>query len=279
MAIRIDAHQHFWKYNTVDYGWMGPDMEILKKNYLPEDLLPLLQSTGINGTIAVQARQTLEETRWLLDLADDNPFIKGVVGWVDLSGENVAAQLTQFCGEPAFVGVRHVVHDEPDDRFMLRKEFLRGLGVLKEFKLTYDILIFPKHLPVAYEMIKKFPQQLFVVDHIAKPLIKGRQLSPWDEHIRQLASCQNVFCKISGMVTEADWKNWQFSDFEPYLDIILEAFGVERIMIGSDWPVCTVSAEYNKVLDIVLSYISKLTEFEQKKILGENALQFYHIYH
>ncbi|MBN2410185.1 amidohydrolase family protein [candidate division KSB1 bacterium] len=277
--MRIDAHQHFWNYNADDYGWIGGDMEILKKNYLPEDLLPLLQSNCMNGTIAVQARQTLEETRWLLDLANENPFIKGVVGWVDLSSPNVVEQLTQFCGDPAFVGVRHVVQDEPDLRFMLRREFLRGIEALREFKLTYDILIFPEHLPVAYEMVKKFPQQLFVVDHIAKPAIRDYQFSPWDEHIRLLASCPNVFCKISGMVTEADWNNWQYSDFEPYLDTILEAFGVDRIMIGSDWPVCTVSAPYDKVMQIVFLYIGKLTEFEQNKILGENGLTFYQIDH
>jgi len=277
MDIRIDAHQHFWKYNSAEYGWINPNMEKLKKNFLPEDLLPLLHASGIDGTIAVQARQSLEETHWLLDLADEYPFIKGVVGWVDLLNDNVAEQLTTFCGEPALVGIRHVVHDEPDDHFMLRKEFLSGIEVLKEFKLKYDILIFPKHLSVACEMAKKFPRQFFVVDHIAKPLIKESKLSPWDEQIKQLASCPNVFCKISGLVTEADWKNWKYSDFVPYMDIILNAFGVDRLMVGSDWPVCTVSAPYNKVMDIVFQYIRKLTAFEQKKILGENALKFYNI--
>jgi len=279
MAIRIDAHQHFWKYNTNDYGWMGPGMEILKKDYLPEDLRPVLQSTGMDGTIAVQARQTLEETRWLLELARNYPFIKGVVGWVDLSSDKAAEQLARFNKEPAFVGVRHVLHDEPDDRFMLREEFLRGIKALKDYKLTYDVLIFPKHVPVAYEMVKKIPQQPFVIDHIAKPFIKKRQLSPWDKDIKKLASCRNVYCKISGMVTEADWKSWQYSDFEPYLDIIFEAFGAERIMIGSDWPVCTVSAPYNKVMEIVFSYVGKLTATEQNRILGENAVKFYQIQH
>ncbi len=273
--MKLDAHQHFWQYNPEEYGWIGPDMAVLKQDRLPEDLLPLLQSAGLDGSIAVQARQSLAETAWLLELADRYPFIKGVVGWVDLCSPQVDQQLEQFSTHPKFRGVRHVVQDEPDDRFMLREDFLRGLGRLRRFGLTYDILIFPRHLPVAIEVVKKFPDQPFVLDHIAKPYIKDGRLSPWDADIRRLAEHPNVVCKVSGMVTEADWQDWQADDFYPYLDVVFDAFGPERLMFGSDWPVCTLAGSYRQVVDLLAGYTARLSPAEQAAVWGQTAQKFY----
>jgi len=273
--MRIDTHQHYWRYNPHDYGWMLPGMEILKKDHLPVDLLPLLKEVGIDGTVAVQARQTLEETRWLLDLADQYPFIKGVVGWVDLRSPELHEQLERFSSHPKLCGVRHVVHDEPDDRFMLREDFVRGIGMLADFGLTYDLLLFPQHLPVACELAGLFPEQPFVLDHISKPLIKDGVLEPWATDLRRLAAFPNVTCKVSGMVTEADWQAWKPEDFAPYLDVVFEAFGIQRVMIGSDWPVCTVAGTYPQVMQVALDYVAQLSEAEQADVLGNNAIRFY----
>lgn len=275
--MRIDTHQHYWRYNPREYGWMLPGMEILKRDHLPDDLLPLLRAAAIDSTVAVQARQILDETRWLLELAAQYPFIKGVVGWVDLLSPQLREQLEQFAPDPKLCGVRHVVHDEPDDQFMLGEDFVRGIGLLAEFDLTYDLLLFPKHLPVACELVSMFPEQPFVLDHIAKPFIKTGQVSPWDADLRRLAAVPNVFCKVSGMVTEADWKAWKPADFRPYLDIVFEAFGTKRVMLGSDWPVCTVAGTYPEVMQLAFDYVAQLSETEQANVLGNNAISFYGI--
>lgn len=275
--MNIDAHQHFWRYDPQEYGWIGPEMALLRKDHLPDDLLPTLTSAGIDATVAVQARQTLEETRWLLELADQHDFIKGVVGWVDLRSPQLREQLERFSRHPKFRGVRHVVQDEPDDQFMLREDFIRGLKMLAGFGLAFDILIFPRHLPVAYELVSRFPEQRFVLDHIAKPFIKTGGVAPWDAEMRRLAGFPNVFCKVSGMVTEAGWKAWKPADFRPYLDVIFEAFSPRRIMFGSDWPVCTVAASYAEVLSIVRDYIQPCSSGERALVLGENARTFYRI--
>ena len=273
--MKIDAHQHFWAYNANDYGWMGPGMEILKKNHLPDHLQPLLEKTGIEGTVAVQARQIIEETHWLLELAGQYPFIKGVVGWVDLRSPQLDEQLTLFKAQPKFRGVRHIIHDEPDDAFMLRNNFIRGIGILADFDLTYDLLLFPKHLPAAYELVSRFPAQPFVLDHLAKPLIKDGIREPWATDLRRLAENPNVYCKVSGMVTEADWHAWQPTDFQPYLDIVFEAFGSERVMLGSDWPVCTVAGSYADIVSIIVDYIQQFSADEQAGVLGRNTIKFY----
>ena len=275
--MKIDTHQHFWKYNERDYGWMGSGMEKLKRDHLPGDLAPLLKKTGIDGTISVQARQCLEETEWLLRLADENSFIKGVVGWVDLRSPQLELQLQRFCYHPRLRGVRHVVHDEPDDQFMMRDDFVRGIGKLNRYGLTYDLLLFPKHLPVACELVFKFPEQVFVLDHISKPLIKDGKIEPWKTDIQRLASFRNVSCKISGMVTEADWHKWKPEDFKPYMDIVLEAFGPDRVMLGSDWPVCTVAGEYDEAVQIVADYVSQLSADEREAIWAENAKRIYQV--
>ena len=273
--MRIDAHQHFWRYNTDEYGWIDDSMAGLRRDFLPEDLKKEMEAAGFDGAVAIQARQTLEETRWLLELAASSSHVLGVVGWVDLRSPNVRSQLAEFAGKPKFLGVRHIVQSEPDDRFLLQPEFLRGIAALEEFDLTYDILIYPKHLPVAAELAKRFPRQRFVLDHVAKPLIKSGSLQPWQSGIRELAQNTNVFCKLSGLVTEADWKNWKASDFDPYLDVALESFSRDRLMIGSDWPVCTVAGSYSQVMGIVVEYLGKYPNDVREAILGGNAARFW----
>jgi L-fuconolactonase len=275
--MRLDAHQHFWHYDPAGYAWIANNMEVLKHDFLPRDLEPLLASIKFDGCIVVQARQNLEETRWLLALAEQHAFIKGVVGWVDLRSDRLPAQLERFACHPKLVGVRHVVHDEADDNFMLKTEFRHGIAQLSDFNLTYDLLLFPKHLPVAVQLVREFPKQPFVLDHIAKPHIVEGRMSPWREDLRALADFPNVFCKLSGMVTEAKWSDWRPDDFHRYLDVVLEAFGPSRLMIGSDWPVCTLSGDYESVMKIVIEYLQRLSAAEQAAVLGGNCARFYQI--
>jgi L-fuconolactonase len=275
--MKIDAHQHFWKYNSTEYAWIPDSMKVLRRDFLPEDLLKELKKTGFEGSVAVQARQTLEETRWLLKLADEFNFIKGVVGWIDLCSPGAADQLSEFSSHRKFAGVRHVLQDEPDDQFMLRENFLKGIGLLREYDLVYEILIFPKHLPYAASLVEKFPGQKFVLDHIAKPLIKDKSVSPWKEGIRELALHPNVYCKLSGMVTEASRTNRKKDDFTPYLDVVFDSFGPSRLMIGSDWPVCTVVSDYQEVMRIVIDYIGKRSQKDLELVLGRNAEIIYNL--
>ena len=275
--MRIDAHQHFWNYEPAQYPWIRPHWPI-RRSFLPPDLQPLLAHAKLYGCVAVQARQTLEESRWLLSLTTQHPFIKGVVGWVDLRSEHVADQLAQLRRHPRLVGVRHIVQNEPDDSFMLRPDFLRGIGALQAFALVYDILIFARQLPAAIQLVRRFPHQRFVLDHIAKPEIAVQRLSPWAEHIRQLAQYPNVVCKVSGMVTEADWKNWAPGHFRPYLDTIFEAFGPARLMYGSDWPVCLLAASYPRVYDLAADYCARLSSGEQELVFGGTAQRFYRLH-
>jgi L-fuconolactonase len=273
--VRIDTHQHFWSYGPREYAWMGPGMEALRRDYLPPDLAPLLEASNIDGTIAVQARPTLEESAWLLKLADQYPFILGVVGWVDLCRARADEELAKFSCHPRFRGVRHLVQDEPDDQFLLRDDFRRGISELQKYGLTYDLLLFPRHLPFAFDLATRFPEQPFVVDHLSKPLIKARQLEPWASDIRRLGALPNVYCKISGMVTEADWQRWKPVDFTPFLDVVLECFGTKRLMVGSDWPVCTLAASYAQVMQLAADYLRKLSKDEQAAVWGKNAMRFY----
>jgi len=273
----IDSHHHLWKYNAADYGWMDDTMAILKQDYLPADLEKQLSGSNVTDTIVVQARQTLEETRWLLKLAKENSFIRGVVGWVDLRSDSLTDELNEFSDETKLVGVRHVIHDEADDDFMLRPAFIRGIEKLLKYKLTYDLLLFPKHLKKAVELVSIFPEQKFVLDHISKPFIKSGILGLWQDDIAALAAQPNVWCKISGMVTEADIKNWKYEDFIPYLDIVVEAFGTDRIMLGSDWPVCLQAGEYKAVMEIGQKYFEKFNSNEKKKIFADNCVQFYNL--
>ncbi len=275
--IKIDSHQHFWQYNPAEHTWMTDQMTGLKKDFLPEDLAPLLDQIQFDGCISVQARQSTAETNWLLKLADEYDFIKGVVGWLDLCSPTIENTLASYSNRKKLVGLRHVVHDEPDDHFMLRPAFLNGIAALAEFNLTYDLLLFPKHIPVALELVKKFPDQAFVVDHIAKPIIANAEFSPWKEDLKELAKHPNVFCKLSGMVTEAKWRDWHEHDFSPYLDIVTESFGAGRLMIGSDWPVCTLSAGYAETMKIVTDFTNQFSPDIREDILGGNSCMFYNI--
>ena len=272
--MRIDSHQHFWRFNPADYGWMQPDWPI-RRDFLPADLEPELRAWNFDGCVAVQARQNLEESRWLLKLAEQAPIIRGVVGWVDLCSSNVAKELEEFAQHPKFVGVRHVVQDEPDDDFMLREDFQRGIAVLRNFGLTYDLLVFPWQLPAAIALAQKFPEQPFVLDHLAKPPIKCGELSPWREQIEKLANLPNVMCKVSGMVTEANWEDWRADDFKPYLNTVFDAFGPERLMFGSDWPVCLLAGGYEDVVRLVENYIGRFDANAEAKVFGDNAASFY----
>jgi L-fuconolactonase len=272
----LDSHQHFWRYDAAQYPWI-PQGSPLHRDWLPDDLAPHLAAAKLDGCIAVQARQTIEESRWLLELADRAPIIRGVVGWVDLRSEKVVGQLAELARHPKFRGVRHVVQDEPDPNFMVGEAFQRGIGQLHEFGLTYDILIFPKQLPAAIELARKFPNQPFVLDHIAKPPIKAAALSPWREKIRVLAAMPHVSCKVSGLVTEADHAAWKADDFKPYLDVVFEAFGEERLMFGSDWPVCLLAGSYARVFALVDDYARQLGASARSKLFGRNCARFYGI--
>lgn len=276
-TVRIDAHQHFWKYNKEEYGWIDDSMSILRRDFLPQDLVLELRENTIDFTVAIQARQSLQESNWLIELAEQNGFIKGVVGWVDLRNDFVERDIENLCQHKKFKGVRHIHQDEEDSLFMFRKDFLAGINKLKKFGLTYDILIFPRQIKYVTELVNKFPDQLFVVDHIAKPFIKKGQLQPWKDYMHQLAKADNVYCKLSGMVTEASWDRWKSEDFVPYIEAILEMFGPARLMFGSDWPVSTVAARYEEVLCIVTNLISSLSDNEQARIMGLNAVDFYNL--
>ena len=275
--MNIDAHQHFWHYSPTAYDWIDETMAVLQQDFLPEQLEPLLHQAGFSGSVAVQALQTEAETGFLLNLAAQHDFIKGVVGWTDLQAADVESRLAHLAQKPKLKGLRHVVQAEPDKRFLLRPAFLRGISFLRQFNLTYDILIYPKHLPVATEFVAKFPDQPFVLDHIAKPFIKAQQLAPWSQHIRELAQHPQVYCKLSGLVTEADWHHWQPDHFKPYLEVVTEAFGPDRLMIGSDWPVCTLAGTYPDVMNLVKEYLNQFSKADQEKIMGGNAIRFYNL--
>jgi L-fuconolactonase len=273
--MHIDAHQHFWVYDPREYGWIDDSMAELRRDFLPHDLKPELDRAGFQGSVAVQARQTIEETRWLLQLAASSPFILGVVGWVDLQSPDIRSQLQEFGGNPKLVGVRHVVQSGPDERFMLRPEFLRGVAALEQFDLAYDILIYTKHLKVAAEFVRQFPRQRFVLDHLAKPPIISGDLQPWTRGIEELAAFPNVMCKLSGMVTEADWQHWKPDHMAPYLDVAFKCFGPERLMIGSDWPVCAVAAPHSRVMSVVKDYLTGFSDADRQAVLGGNAQRFW----
>ena len=275
--MHIDAHQHYWIYSAEEYGWIDESMAALRRDFLPEDLSPELERNGFDGSVVVQVRQTLDETRWLLELADRSPTIVGVVGWVDLCSPACRSQLEALSRHPKLVGIRHIVQSEPDDRFLLREDFLRGIALLEQFDLAYDILIYTRHLPVAAEFVARFPRQRFVLDHLAKPPIKNHEIDTWAEGIRRLAAFPNVFCKLSGLVTEADWVGWEPEDIHPYLDVAFEAFSPARLMIGSDWPVCLVASPYGRATDVIKNYLQRYSSDVREAVLGGNAQQFWRL--
>jgi L-fuconolactonase len=274
--VRIDAHQHFWKYDPVQHSWINDEMWVIRRDYAPTDLLPLLQAAGMDGCVTVQVNQSEEENEELLELAARHDFIKGVVGWVDLRNPAVEERLESYRAKPKIKGFRHILQGERDRALMLKPGFKRGIGLLKKFGYTYDILIFPDQLGYTRDFVASFPDQPFIIDHIAKPYIKDRYITEeWKDAIRAVAACPNVSCKISGMVTEADWKNWKPEHFKPYLDTVVEAFGPRRIVFGSDWPVCLVAAAYSQVLAVVEDYFSTFSADERAAFFGRNAAEFY----
>ena len=250
-------------------------MAALRRDFLPVDLAPEMARTGIEGCVAVQARQSLEETRWLLELAAVHPFIAGVVGWVDLQAGDVRAQVDALPSRAKLVGVRHIVQTEADDRFLLTPAFCRGVSMLAELELAYDILIYPRHLGVAAEFVSRFPGQRFVVDHMAKPEIRRGEIHRWERGIRALAEFPHVSCKVSGLVTEARWTQWTEQDLRPYLDVVFDSFGPSRLIAGSDWPVCTVAADYSRTIGVLAHYLSDKPERDRAAVMGGNAMAFY----
>jgi L-fuconolactonase len=272
--MKIDAHQHFWQYSPETHPWIDDSMAALQRDFLPEHLAPLLAAAGFDGCIAVQAQQDEAETRWLLELSDQHDFIRGVVGWVDLRTDDVRDRLRALAAHPRLRGIRYVVQDEPDG-FTAREDFRRGIAALAEFGLTYDILTYARQLTEAVDLTIAFPDQPFVLDHIGKPDIRGGAFDAWARGIAALSRQRNVWCKLSGMVTEADWAAWSPEDLAPYIDTIFDWFGPERTMIGSDWPVCTLAGDYATVLSIAFDRIARLAPEAQSAVLGGNAERFY----
>jgi L-fucono-1,5-lactonase len=277
--MRIDAHQHFWRYTAEEYGWIDESMAALRRDFLPPQSAREMSAIGVDACVAVQARQTLEETRSLLALADAHASIAGVVGWVDLQAgaDRTRAQLTSFAAHPKFVGLRHIVQAEPDDRFLIRPQVLEGLAVVGEFGLAFDLLIYRRHLAVAADCVARFPGQRFVLDHLAKPNIRDGDIDAWEHDLRALAARPNVLAKLSGLITEADWTRWTPDDIRPYLDVAFDAFGWQRLMIGSDWPVCLVAGSYSQTMHVVIDYIASRPAREQEAILGGNAQRFWRL--
>lgn len=273
--MKVDSHQHFWKYNEERDAWITDEMSVIQRNFLPEDLKPILTQNDIEGTVVVQSDQSKEENVFQLANALQHEFVKGVVGWVDLQAENISDQLAYYQEFRKMKGFRHVLQGEKQRDFMLRPSFMRGIEQLEKFGFTYDILIFPDQLKYAVEFVKAFPNQSFVLDHIAKPYIKDQKIDEWKSDIQKLAAHENVSCKVSGMVTEANWQTWKKEDFRPYLETVSEAFGPKRLMYGSDWPVCLVAASYDTVLNLVKDFFSTFSKSEQELIFGDNAVRFY----
>jgi L-fuconolactonase len=275
--MSIDSHQHFWRYDPARYGWIDESMGVLKRDFLPEQLASELDATKMDASIAVQADPSEQETLFLLDLAKQSRRIAGVVGWVDLVSPQLDQRLKFFSQFEKLRGVRHLAQSEPDDRFLVRPDFTRGISRLQEFGLAYDILIYPKQLPAAMELVAKFPKQRFVLDHLAKPEIRTKKLAAWATLIGSMGRNPNVYCKLSGLVTEADWHRWSPADFDPYLDVVLEAFGEDRLMFGSDWPVCLLAASYKQVKDIIADFVERKAPKAKEKIFGANAVRFYEL--
>lgn len=273
--MKIDSHQHFWKFDPVRDSWIDESMAAIQKDFFPEDLLPIFTKHNIDGCVAVQADQSEAETEFLLGLAERHDFIKGVVGWVDLMDPHMRERIAHFAENKKLRGIRHVLQGEQDRAMMLNPQFMKGIAALKNYDLVYDILIFPDQLGYTNQFVKNVSGVSYVIDHMAKPDIKNGNMDKWASNMRIIAQHENVWCKVSGMVTEADWEKWQYTDFEPYIDVVFEAFGSKRVMFGSDWPVCNVAGGYDKMIGMVETYVSKLSADEQDRFWGLNAIKFY----
>jgi L-fuconolactonase len=272
--MAIDSHVHFWKYDKADLPWIDRSMKMLQKDYLPSNIELTLKRNGVDGCIAVQAVTSQLETRFLAELANTHPYIKGVVGWVDFMSADVAKQLDELKQYPSIVGVRHIVQSEPDD-FLYNEQFRNGIVLLKEYGYTYDILIFPRQLKAAVDFVRAFPDQTFIVDHCAKPNVRNKEMEEWRKGITDLAMFPNVSCKVSGLITEAEWKNWSPADFYPYLDVVFESFGIQRVMFGSDWPVMLLSGIYVQWKSLLEKYMEKMLPEEKDQFFGLNVMRIY----
>lgn len=276
--MQIDAHQHFWNFDPVRDAWITEEMRAIRTDFTPYDLLRELKDNGVDGSVVVQADTAESETAFLVDIADRHDFVKGVVGWIDLCGDYAAERLRFYRKTaPKVKGFRHVVQAEPDDAFLLREDFCRGVALLHDYGYTYDILIYPRQLPAAIRFVERFPEQKFVIDHIAKPDIKNGTLQPWTDQMKTIASFPNVWCKVSGMITEANWTGWTEADLKPYLEVVFEAFGAGRLMFGSDWPVCLVAGTYGKVKAVITNYMQEMTAADRAAVMGDNATAFYNL--
>lgn len=275
--LKIDAHQHFWQFDPVRDNWITAEMSGIARDFMPADLFPVLQRNGIDGSVLVQTCHTEEDNRFMLKLAEENDFVKGVVGWVNLQSLNVEDRLKHYVQYPKMKGFRHVLQADPDEQLMLRDSFRQGVSLLNKYNFTYDLLIYPKHLKYAAKLVAEFPDQKFVIDHLAKPGIKNKEIKEWKKDISALTGYQNVYCKVSGMLTEADWYSWLTADFTPYLDVVFNIFSANRVMYGSDWPVCKLAGGYNRALEILQIYTSRLSPEEQEQFFGGNAIDFYNL--
>lgn len=275
-ARRIDAHQHFWHYTPAEYAWIDRSMAHIRRDFLPADLQLEMAPLGFDGTVLVQVRQSLEETLWMLDLANAEPMVEGVIGWADLRAAQIGDHLQALTRHPKLLGLRHVVQDEPDG-FLLQPEFLAGIKAMAPFDLTYDILIYERQLPEAIEFASRFPEQRFVLDHLGKPNVKRGAIEPWRQHLRRMASLPNVWCKLSGIVTEANWDTWTPDQIRPYLETAVECFGRNRVMIGSDWPVCTLAATYAETMELVTDMVADWSESDRDAVLGGTATRLWQL--
>jgi L-fuconolactonase len=272
----LDSHVHFWKYNKTDYAWIDGDMKILRKDYLPNDIELTLKRNNVDGCIAVQATTTEVETRFLAELSKTHPVIKGVVGWTDLRANDVEKRLSELKAYSSIVGIRHIVQSEPDD-FLYDEQFRAGVALLNEFGYTFDILIFPRQLKAAIDFVAAFPGQQFILDHCAKPNIKKGEIDQWKAGIADLAALPNVVCKLSGLITEASWKQWSPHDFYPYLDTVFESFGMDRLLFGSDWPVMLLSGIYVQWKSLIEKYMENMLPEDKEKVMGLNTEKTYRI--
>jgi L-fuconolactonase len=275
VAERIDAHHHLWWYSAEEYAWLDEPMKELRRDFLPVDLMREIAAAGIDGTVAVQARQTMDETRWLLRQADECDAIRGVVGWAPIAGEDFPEVMEEFEDRPKLKGLRHVIQGEKDENYILREDFNSGIRAMLGSGLVYDILIYERHLPQAIEFVDEHPQQVFVLDHMAKPMIAAGVMEPWAQRMRELGERENVWCKVSGMVTEAEWTGWNAETLRPYLDTVVESFGVERLMVGSDWPVCLVASEYGRWFEVLRDYFAGFSDAERHAVFGTTAINVY----
>ncbi len=273
--MKIDSHQHFWRYDVARDGWITDAMAVLKRDFLPEQFAEECAANGIDASVAVQADQSENETVFLLDLAKKSSRIAAVVGWVDLLSPRTAERLEHFSHFEKLRGFRHVAQAEKDDYFLAREDFVKGVAHLRQFGFTYDILVYARQLSAAIELVARVPEQRFVIDHLAKPEINAKKITPWAAQMREIAQNKNVFCKVSGLVTEADWHRWTPEDFKPYLDVVFEAFGADRLMFGSDWPVCLLAGSYRQVKQVIEDYVNGYSELDKGKIFGGNAARFY----